>query len=476
MADLVTCGIYARISSDISGLALGVQRQIADCTTDAERRGWKVTETYVDNDVSATRSKVRPGYQKMIADIKRGHISGLVVWDVDRLTRTPRELEDIIDLADHHGLALASVGGDIDLATPQGRMTARIKGTVARHETEQQSRRLKRKLQERAESGKPHGAVAYGYRRVVEFDERGHQGGVHEELVPEQAEVIRKTARLLLGGQSLRSVVAQLNADGARTPRGLPWVSTTLRQIMLRDRNAGLRTHLGQVIGDGAWPAVYDKGTHDRVVALLTDPGRRSQKGSPRRHLLTGIARCGRDGCEGTMVVNKGRLQADGRRQPPAYTCAVCTRVRRKQAAVDKFVESVMIARLGMADALRVLATGDPAEVETARTTALDLEARLDLAADQYADGVLTGEQLRRITERLRPRIETAKSVVNTSMPAVWAQDMAGPRAEKHWAEASLDIKRTLIDMLCTITVLPTGSGRLFNPSDIRIEWREAEA
>ena len=62
-----------------------------------------------------------------------------------RLTRTPRELEDVIDQADRLGLKLASVGGDIDLATEQGRMMARMKGTVARYEVEQQARRLKAK-------------------------------------------------------------------------------------------------------------------------------------------------------------------------------------------------------------------------------------------------------------------------------------------------------------------------------------------
>ncbi len=472
MTEPQSCGIYARISSDVSGLALGVQRQIEDCTDDAKRRGWLVVETYVDNDVSATRKKPRPEYQRMIEDIRRGRLGGLVVWDVDRLTRTPRELEDIIDLADKHGLALASVGGEIDLATPQGRLTARLKGSVARHETEQQSRRLKRKLQERAEAGKPHGAVAYGYRRVIVYDDSGNRTGARDELHPEQSEVIRTAAELLLAGQSLRSVAADLNTRGFVTARGLPWVSTTLRQIMVRDRNAGLRRHLGQVIGDGTWQPIYDRGTHDRVVALLTDPGRRTQKGSTRRHLLTGIARCGREGCDGRMVVNKGRIQPDGHQQPAAYTCAGCTRVRRKQSAVDELVESVMIARLGLPDVLGVLATGDPEEVERARTEAADLSARLDLAADQYADGILTGEQLRRITERLRPQIDRARSVVNAKLPAAWIQDMAGPMAEKNWKAASLDVKRTLIEMLCTVTILPTGSGKMFDPTDIRIEWR----
>lgn len=471
----VRCAIYARISSDTEGLALGVKRQTDDCTAEAERRGWTVAGTYIDNDVSATRSKRRPEYERLMADIGAGMLAGLIVWDVDRLTRTPRELEDIIDLADRRGLALASIGGEIDLATPQGRMTARIKGSVARHETEQQSRRLKRKFLERAEAGRPHSFVAYGYRRVNEFDEYGNRINTRDELDPVQVTVIRLAADLLLAGQSLRSVAAELNRQGATSARGLPWNSTTLKQIMVRERNSGRRVHQGQVVGDGQWPAVYDRGVHDRVIALLTDPGRRTSKGATRRHLLSSLARCGRGGCDGTMVVNVGRVQANGSRQPPAYVCGRCTKVRRKQAAVDDLVGRVIIGRLGQPDVLGVLAVGDPVEMERARIEVAALEARLDLAADEYADGALTGAQLRRITERLRPKIDTARAQISANMAAPWVAQSAGPDAELRWLAASLDTRRALIEMLCTVKIMPVGSGRGFDPSAIAIEWKGSD-
>ena len=114
--------IYARISQDTEGTELGVTRQQEDCAREAERRGWEVVARYVDNDVSATRKKPRPEYQRMKRDIESGHIQAVVVWSIDRLTRTPRELEDIIDLADRQGLELANVGGNTDLSTPGGRV------------------------------------------------------------------------------------------------------------------------------------------------------------------------------------------------------------------------------------------------------------------------------------------------------------------------------------------------------------------
>src|SRR3712207_2444838 len=161
----MAAAIYARISKD-DGTALGVARQIEDCTREAERRGWTVTGTYTDNDVSASNGKPRPEFQRMMLEVDAGRLKAIVVWDADRLSRSPRENEDLIDRAEQHGLQLANVGGDMDLSTVTGRLTFRIKGSVARAEVEQQSRRLKRKFDERATNGHPHGKVAFGYRRV----------------------------------------------------------------------------------------------------------------------------------------------------------------------------------------------------------------------------------------------------------------------------------------------------------------------
>ena len=151
-------------------------------------------------------------------------------------------------MAERKGVALASVDGEIDLATPQGRLTARIEGSVAKHETEQLTRRVKAEMAERAESGAPHGRTAYGWRREQLYDEQGRRWGPRDVLHPEQAAVIRASATGVLAGDSLRAIVARLNARGEVT-LDKTWTTTTLRLILLRERNAGLRVHQGQVIG-----------------------------------------------------------------------------------------------------------------------------------------------------------------------------------------------------------------------------------
>ena len=72
--------VYARISADSDGTALGVTRQLDDCHKLAERLGWEVAEDYVDNDLSAYSGKRRPRFAQMLEDLADGHRDGLIVY------------------------------------------------------------------------------------------------------------------------------------------------------------------------------------------------------------------------------------------------------------------------------------------------------------------------------------------------------------------------------------------------------------
>ena len=107
-----------------------MERQLEDCERLAKRKRWEVAEHYVDNDVSAWSGKLRPEYARMLDDLGSGAIDGLLVYDLDRLHRQPRELEAFIDLCERARLTnVASVSGDIDLTTAEGQFQARILGS-----------------------------------------------------------------------------------------------------------------------------------------------------------------------------------------------------------------------------------------------------------------------------------------------------------------------------------------------------------
>jgi len=106
-----SAAVYARISSDQDGTALGVTRQVDDCRRLADDLGWAVAEEYVDNDLSAWGAKRRPAYERMLDDLAEGRRDGVVVYHQDRLTRRPSELEQFVDVLTKAGVGPGAVRG-----------------------------------------------------------------------------------------------------------------------------------------------------------------------------------------------------------------------------------------------------------------------------------------------------------------------------------------------------------------------------
>jgi len=145
--------------------ALAIERQREDALALASARGWTVVDVYEDASISAhDKRKRRPAYEQMVADYEVGRFDAIVCYDLDRLSRQPRQLEDWIDAAEERGLALITLNGQADLSTDAGRMFARIKAAVSRQESERKAARQKRAMTQRVQMGKvPAGVRLTGY-------------------------------------------------------------------------------------------------------------------------------------------------------------------------------------------------------------------------------------------------------------------------------------------------------------------------
>src|SRR2546428_3359847 len=111
----VQAAVYVRISKDSTGERAGVERQEKECRALAKSKGWAVAAVYEDNDISAWSGKKRPEYERMLADIRKGKIKAIVAWHLDRLTRSPKELESFLDDCAAAGVKhFGTVSGDID--------------------------------------------------------------------------------------------------------------------------------------------------------------------------------------------------------------------------------------------------------------------------------------------------------------------------------------------------------------------------
>src|SRR6478672_9051983 len=198
--------VYTRISQDQNGERLGVTRQLEDCLTLADRLGLEVTARYDDNDLSAFGAKTRPGFEALLDAMKTGQIDALIVWHVDRLYRSMRDLERVIEIAEANRVQIRTVqSGELDLSTSAGRLTARILGSVARAEGEHKGERQRRANAQKAAAGRWQTANRpFGYSMTG------------EPLEPE-ATAFRTAVADVLTGKSIRAVAAEWNAQGLKT-------------------------------------------------------------------------------------------------------------------------------------------------------------------------------------------------------------------------------------------------------------------
>jgi site-specific DNA recombinase len=469
-----TAAVYVRISDDQADdetghkRGHGVKRQEADCRALAERRGWIVGGVYCDNDISASSGKPRPAYQRMLADLAGGIVNAVIVWDLDRLYRHPKDLEGFIELADQHRIALASVGGEVDLSTPQGRLTARIKGAVGKHETEQIARRTRRRLRENAEAGKSHGGRRpYGYEK----------GGM--VIREDEARIIRDLAERILAGDALRELAAMLNDDQVPTVTGAPWGHDTIRTMMSGPHIAGLRLYKGKIAGKAAWPPILDRPVWEAVRARLLDPSRRPPgQSNTRRHLLSGLVRCGP--CGGKMYPESTS------RTGPSYRCDACRKTRIVLAPFESAVKQLVFAYLEREQVGPPAATDDPELADLDAQISAFEQRKRDIPATVATNLTLTPEQVAEQVSLMIAAVDAALAPLYVHRDArqsdrLTADVLAGldpATLPEVWDELSLARQRSIIGLAVKgiIVVQPARRrGRGFDPSRIDVPaWREA--
>jgi site-specific DNA recombinase len=312
--------IYIRMSIDKTGEGAGLERQEQACRALCLARGWDVVNV-VDDTISATdwRLEDRPGWQRVVKTIEAGEADLVVAWHLDRVTRSMKDLEVLIELAIDKGIGLATATGDIDLTTDVGRMVARILAAVATAEGERKAERQVLASDQRIAAGKPNWIrVPFGF----------NKDGSHK---PDEATAIKKAYRDVLRGKTLTAVIDEWNGAGFRTsapllaqtkprqprrraydPDGL-WTIVALRFLLRHPRNMGKITLYGEVMGEAAWEPIIDEATWRKVDQILADRERPDWVGGKLANLLSGIAHCGI--CGATVKATKRMGQ-------PLYLCA----------------------------------------------------------------------------------------------------------------------------------------------------------
>ncbi|MGV0767610.1 recombinase family protein [Mycolicibacterium sp. XJ647] len=465
--------LYARISQDATGKAVGVTDQLEHARTFAMARGYEIVAEHSDNDISAFRGAKRPAYQKVLRLARDRKIDRVIVYHLTRMTRNRRERAEFIDAFHACKVNVSEAqGGDYDLSTAAGRTWVDIQGALATWESEIKSERITAAAARRARSGRPSGDLGYGWTK--------HGTGTTATWTehPHEAEVVREIVDRLLAGETLRSVTESLNTHGEPAPKSATWGKTSVKKLAMRESNIAQRVHhRGQSDEerfDGCWPPIVDRAKHEKVVALLTAPTRRTNgvtRPGARRHLLSwGIGECGVCGAKLRAVTKRGKHG----RPLDLYVCDGKGCVGRSEPMVDKLVTRLVIGRLAMPDALEWL-IGDDEDARRWSERVDELNRRLAEAADAFAEGAITAEQLRRITAKLQPDLgyaeqRRAESVVSLDLDAL--RPLAGPTAQERWDELTVAQRRAVLETLGIRVIIDrTRPGPGFDPESVRIEW-----
>ncbi len=290
------CAIYTRKSSE-EGLeqgfnSLDAQREACEAfILSQQHEGWKLVPTFYDDGGYSGGNIERPALKQLLADIDQKKVNVVVVYKVDRLTRSLADFAKIVELFDAKGVSFVSVTQQFNTTSSMGRLTLNVLLSFAQFEREVTGERIRDKIAASKQKGLWMGGtppIGYvGHERTLVIDE-------------EHAELIRYLYQRYLDLESIRALQLDLLASDITAPKrlrlsgqeygGVPFSRGNLHRILTNPVYLGKMTHFNKVF-DGQHPAIIEQSLWDAVQARIAD-NRQSHEQRPKAasdSLLTGI-------------------------------------------------------------------------------------------------------------------------------------------------------------------------------------------
>lgn len=409
--------IYARISLDKQDGA-GVARQTSECQKLARERGLDVVRTYSDNSKSAYKGKLRPEFQRVLEDAQAGIFDVLIVWATDRLYRALTDLESLVTALEQAGIQIETVkSGDIDLSTADGRLHARLLGSVAAHESEKKAERISARAEQRkyVERKMTPSKRPFGWAWVTPDPKNPNRPAPlartglkpHDVEAPLLAECYEQ---LVEQGASVSSLARWLSDQGMTGTQGGELNQARLSLILRQGRHAGLIDEVdhqtgkrGQVIGESAdGQRIVSRELWEKAQTILRDPSRKRKPGRPSVSLLGPFGYCGV--CGGPV-----RSGSNGAKDRPRFLTYDCRKARHVSRTRDK-VDSFIIEEVGVYLANHAADFTEAAKPLPMKSAALAefeaLQARLETLAALMSDGRLDPADYALVAKETRAKQE----------------------------------------------------------------------
>lgn len=485
------------------GIPRSLEDQVQRMRERAAQLGWDVWKVIKNPRLSAyKRRKVtlpdgrreyrvwRPDLREALADLSAGRAGALVCLDLDRAFRDPKDLQDLIDVVEYapHPVLVESCTGSLHMEKGKDNFDAEIRVLVANKASRDTARRVSAARERQARAGQFGGG-----RRPFGFclgPPPVPAGALPEDLVcpwhggrdcragvtviAAEAQVIADCSHRLLQGISLRALAAELRQGTVATVTGAPWSAETLRDILLRPRNAGHMVHRGTILEGvtAPWEPVVTPEVYAAVRDLLTDPSRRAGPGAAPRWLGSGIYRCGICTPPGTVTDRPVTCQVTLGGREPRYRCKDHNHLSRNAAHTDRLVVGHVLFALTHPRAYELLAA-PPAEIDAAalRAERAAISTRLERYAVDEVLGTRTTGQVAAATKAGVARIGEIDELLHASVTCdPLAAVIGAPDPVAAWDGLELASQRLFTGRLCTVTILPVARrGRGFDPATVDI-------
>ncbi len=453
-------GIWIRVSTDMQVKDESPEHHEQRARYYADLKGWDIIEIYQLGAFSGKAISEHPETKRMLADIKRGHITGLVFSKLARLARNTKELLEFAELFRQVGADLISLAESIDTSTPAGRLFFTIIAAMAQWEREEIASRVAASVPIRAKLGKPLGGQApLGY--------RWHEGRF--EINEDEAPIRKEMYELFMQHQRKHAVAKVLNERGYRTRNKSKFTATTVERL-LRDstakgeRRANYTKSEGKNKGwvvkpESEWivtpcPAIVSVELWNAVNTILSAQEQKNTRvGKKAVYLLSGFVRCG---CHKPMYVQQ---------KSKTFACAQCkTRIKVDdideiyQAYLKEYLASINLEAIHHDSDTQLQEKKDLLATITKERTKLSkrinelIELRLDggLSRERY------DEQYQPIEERVQ-QIDMLMPKVEAEIDIYTIQSMSGAVVVSEaqtlfdqWAQFDLEQKRLIVETITT--------------------------
>lgn len=220
-------GIYVRVSTEEQaqeGFSIRAQEQkLKDY---ARIKEWSIYKIYADEGISGKNITERPAVNEMIEDIKNGHVKNVIVFKIDRLTRSTKDLITLVDLFNEYDCAFNSLMESIDTQTASGRMFLKIIGIFAEFERENIVERVTLGFERKVKEGYSLcGTASFGYDRK--------KGEKIQTINEEEAKIVREIFDMYVHQNlSFTDIAKRLNIRGIPTKENSVWISNKIRKVL----------------------------------------------------------------------------------------------------------------------------------------------------------------------------------------------------------------------------------------------------